>query len=431
MGTFKSPKSVKNKPIKASNDILIYADFGCTTGFGNVAKELVDRWSKEADKNTHFWIFALNNFEKEKYNYLPNVTVLPANIMPGASSDVYQRAAFVSLFSSVHFNVIYLINDIEVVGSISGDLVLSNADKKKKKLLQHKTIFYFPIDSIPRPKDLDFLQRFDEIATFTEYGKNVVETIAPIKVQQKIKVITHGVSTKDFYKLPTEEAQSYKIKLFGEDKFVFGTVNRNSARKDISTTILGFKKMMESNIPQEIKNRFVLYCHCNPEDPAGPNLRLLLQRIGLEENKNVFFPKKFNENKGFSVSELNTIYNIMDVFITTSTAEGWGLTLTEAMATETLTISPFHTSFMEIVDGGRNTISLKTHETVFCHDGNKVRYKTTPLEVVKGMHWAASNEVFEDEQKNQIIATALEKVKTYSWDATADEFWKLISKYLK
>ena len=60
MPTYKAPKSQKSvPPKKASNDILIYSDFGCTTGFGNVTKELVDRWSKLADKNTHFYIFAL------------------------------------------------------------------------------------------------------------------------------------------------------------------------------------------------------------------------------------------------------------------------------------------------------------------------------------------------------------------------------------
>ena len=36
------------KPQKITN-LLFFGDFGCTTGFGNVSKELIDNWSK--DKN--------------------------------------------------------------------------------------------------------------------------------------------------------------------------------------------------------------------------------------------------------------------------------------------------------------------------------------------------------------------------------------------
>lgn len=433
MATYKAPKNIKTKPMSASNDILIYADFGCTTGFGNVAKELVDRWAKTADKNTMFYVFALSNFEKEPYDYLPNVRVLPANVMPLANNnDSFQLAAFVQLFSSLCFNVIYMLNDVEIVGKISGDLLLSNIDKKKKKLLQHKTIFYFPIDSLPRANDLDFLQRFDEIATFTDYGRDVIQKFSPQKVGDKIQVIPHGVNSTDFYELPKEEILEAKEKLFGADKFVIGTVNRNSARKDIANTILGFHKFYnEWNNVQEIQDKLVLYCHCNPEDVAGPNLRYLLRRLNLVEGKNIFFPKEFSENKGFSVSELNTIYNTFDVFITTSTAEGWGLTLTEAMATKTLCLAPLHTSFIEITDNGKNCVGLKTEETVFCNDTNKIRYKTLPTNVASTLHYVKTIIEPGSFTHEKVIENAYNKVILYSWDNTADEFWNLITKYLK
>lgn len=432
--SYKAPKSVKQKPIAATKDILIYADFGCTTGFGNVAKELVDNWSKQADKNTNFYIFALNNFATDVYNYAPNVTVMPANIMPGATKeDMFQRAAFVQLFTKLDFNVIYMLNDIEIIGTISGDLKLNNVDRKKLKKLQHKTIFYFPIDSIPRAADLTFLQTFDEIATFTEYGKNIIQSLAPPAVAEKIQVLPHGVNVLDFHKLTTPQIQRAKTKMFGEKKFVVGTVNRNSARKDIANTILGFHKFYNDwqNLPSVQKN-LVLYCHCNPEDSAGPNLRFLLQRLNLVEGKNVFFPKNFSENKGFDISELNTLYNTFDCFITTTTAEGWGLTLTEAMATKTPCIAPMHTSFVEITEKGSLCLALPTEETVFVADANKIRYKTSPSKVAQALHQIYNEVEFHYDHKKpmEMVEKAHQKVITYNWETTSNAFWNLIQKYL-
>lgn len=434
MATFRSPKSVKQKPIKATKDILIYADFGCTTGFGNVTKELVDNWAKKADKDTTFYIFALNNFAQEPYNYLPNVRVLPANIMPGATKeDLYQRAAFVQIFTAVDFNVIYMLNDIEIVGSIAGDLKLNNVDRKKLKKLQHKTIFYFPIDSIPRAADLNFLQYFDEVVTFTEYGKNIIEALATPTVAEKVQVLPHGVNTLDFHQLTTPEIKRAKVKLFGEDKYVVGTVNRNSARKDIANTILGFYQFYNDwkNVPR-IQESLVLYCHCNPEDVAGPNLRFLIQRLGLVEGKQIFFPKNFSENKGFAISDLNTIYNTFDCFITTTTAEGWGLTLTEAMAAKIPCIAPMHTSFVEITNKGTLCIPIGTDESVFVADGNKIRYKTSPQKVSKALHEMLTLIEFHHDHNKPIpmVEEAYKKVVAYNWKNTANAFWNLIQKYL-
>ena len=43
--------------------LLVYADWNCTTGFGAVAKELVDEWAK--DKKLSIVIFGLNDTEPE------------------------------------------------------------------------------------------------------------------------------------------------------------------------------------------------------------------------------------------------------------------------------------------------------------------------------------------------------------------------------
>ena len=55
-------------------NILYHGDFNCTTGFGNVSKQLIDNWSK--NKNFNISILAINDRSEKPYNYKPNVLVM-------------------------------------------------------------------------------------------------------------------------------------------------------------------------------------------------------------------------------------------------------------------------------------------------------------------------------------------------------------------
>ena len=50
-------------------NILYYGDFDCSTGYGMVSKNLIDNWSRIIGDNGLITVFALNNFEKEDYEY--------------------------------------------------------------------------------------------------------------------------------------------------------------------------------------------------------------------------------------------------------------------------------------------------------------------------------------------------------------------------
>ena len=80
-------KVVHKKVAEKQKSLLVYADWNCTTGFGAVAKELVDEWAK--DKKLSIVIFGLNDLSKSIYNYLPNVKVIPALITGDANSKLF------------------------------------------------------------------------------------------------------------------------------------------------------------------------------------------------------------------------------------------------------------------------------------------------------------------------------------------------------
>lgn len=416
----------KNKTIIKQKKLLIYADFGCASGFAKVTKELVDVWKN--DKKLSIIIFAINDKHKSIYDYAPNVKVFPTVMMSPESGDVYKRMDFLALLYKENFDAVFCLNDLEVFLNVAPEFKVIKDLKRKEKRNVFKSIMYFPVDSEPRLQDVKVLDYFDEAITYTEYAKSVIYPFIPLTKIPKIKVIPHGCNTTDFYPLLPEEKALAKKDIFGsEDVFVFGTVNRNSSRKDLGSLVLGF-----AMFKQTTDCNAVLYLHCNPVDPMGLNLYRLFERLGLNLNKDVFLPKDFNENKGFEVSDLNRIYNSFDYFITTTTAEGWGLTVTEAMATKTPVICPKHTSLTEITDNGNNTLNFMfSQQAIFTNDYEKVRFVTNPAEVKKLMEVAYNMKNEEQELQDMMadkIENAYNKISLLKWEDIAKEFKVIIDK---
>lgn len=414
--------SQKTKKDKITN-VLFFGDFNCTTGFGNVSKQLVDNWSK--DKKLKLTIFAINDFSEKAYQYADNVMVIPALSTSKTKKDIYCRIEFLNLLYQNDFDVVFCLNDIEIFNEMGEHLQNVKSEKRKQNKPNFKSIVYFPIDSEPRLNDLKILPFFDEVVTYTEYAKNVMKPLISETQFKKIKVIPHGCDTTNFFPLNDFEKKKIKEEKFGADKFVFGSVNRNSARKDLASLIIGFAMFKHKNQADAI-----MYLHCNPLDPSGINVYRLCERVGLDVGKDVIVPTNFNENNGISESELNKIYNSFDCFITTTTAEGWGLTITEAMATKTLVICPKHTSLAEISDNGLNTLNFMfDQQSVFVNDFEKIRFTTNPkevvtlLEVVYGLH--KEPEELKDMVKAK-IENAYKKVSGMKWENIAKKFKDII-----
>jgi glycosyltransferase involved in cell wall biosynthesis len=325
-------------------------------------------------------------------------------------------------------------NDIEIFNEMGEHLLNVKKEKRKENRKNFKSIVYFPIDSEPRPVDLKILNFFDEVITYTEYAKNVMKSLTTEANSKKIKVIPHGCNTNEFYPLTIEEKLQAKLELLGdagnEETYLFGSVNRNSARKDLASVILGFATFKHKN-----QANAVLYLHCNPLDPSGINIFRLCERVGLRTGVDVLLPKDFSENKGCDNVQLNRIYNAFDCFITTTTAEGWGLTVVEAMATKTLVICPKHTSLTEITNDGDLTLNFMFMQpTVYVNDFEKIRFACNPNEVntLLGVAYNLKNDEQElQDAVTQKIDRAYEKVKGMKWENIAKQFKLKIDKLSK
>jgi glycosyltransferase involved in cell wall biosynthesis len=424
-------KVVHKKVADKQKSLLVYADWNCTTGFGAVAKELVDEWAK--DKKLSIVIFGLNDLSKNIYNYLPNVKVIPSLITgdKDTQKDSYRRIELLKLIYQSDFNAIFFLQDVEVINTMEEQLRDVKNTKRKENRPNFKSMIYFPVDSEPRLSDLKVLQFFDEVVTYTEYAKSVMKPLISDTQLKKIKIIPHGTNSSDFYPYSDADKLKAKKEMFGsEDVYVFGSVNRNQVRKDFGSLIMGFAMFKHTSGANAL-----LYLHCNPIDPMGINIYRLCERVGLEVGKDVIVPKDYSENKGFTLEELNKIYNSFDCFITTTTAEGWGLTITEAMATKCLVICPKHTSLTEITNNGENTLNFMfSQQAVFVNDFEKIRFTTNPLEVKKLCEVVYGLKNDEPELQDMVkvkIENAYNKVSGMKWESIAKQFKVIIDKLTK
>ena len=119
------------KTKKEITNVLFFADFNCTTGFGNVSKQLVDNWAK--DKKLKLTIFAINDFSEKAYQYADNVMVIPALSISETKKDVYCRIEFLKLLYQNDFDVVFCLNDIEIFNEMGEHLQNVKSEKRKKK----------------------------------------------------------------------------------------------------------------------------------------------------------------------------------------------------------------------------------------------------------------------------------------------------------
>jgi len=364
-------------------------------------------------------IVAINYFG-EDYNYDPFTRVISAKKKDIKQDDFGRHVFLATLAKEDIYDAIFILQDLGVVIPIIQHLKNISSSKA------FKSFFYFPVDFALNPIVVKGLEFFDGLFTYTEYGKSMVSALRP-ELQHKLNVVPHGNNPEDFYVMPENERKAFRSEYFGKnaDKLIIGCVNRNQSRKDIPNTIFGFLEYWETN-----KNSF-LYLHMNPKDPMGWDLRVILSQTALVEGRDFMFPSEEDYNKGAERSKLNRIYNAMDVFLTTATGEGWGLTITEAMACGVPVIAPAHTSIVEIADKGERAYLLETLYPFVSMVDNTIRFQSDLYEIADTIKLVAEEKASGSVNYTNKINAALEYIKSLSWSWIADKFANQFERLLK
>lgn len=330
--------------------VLVLADYGCGTGFGHVASNIMQRLQDKYDLT----IIGINydpsediDFDRWPGRIIPAVTIGDMN----GHIDVYGRQKVLNELGKGVYDIFFTLQDTFIIQDIIQQ-INETRDKLQKKF---STIFYYPIDASPKAEWItDCVSLVDFPIPYTNYAK--AESIKIDPELASMIPIYHGTNLKDFnYIEDRAYVSDFRKKYFegkAEGKFLLTNVNRNQPRKDIVRNF-----MILSELKKRGHDDILLYLHMAHND-AGGNILVMADDFGLKLREDFILPspKIFQVNQGLPLSMVNLLYNCSDAVISTTLGEGWGLSITEAMATKTPIIAPDNTSLHEMMADNRGVL---------------------------------------------------------------------------
>lgn len=407
------------------------------TGFGNVCKEIL----------TQLYDTGYFAFEIVGINYDGSPHDLPFKIYPAVNAlindpayrEPYGRQRFLDMIGEGRFDIVWVLQDSFILAE-----ELAQRIKETNEVLpvgsQFSFIYYFPIDATPKKSWIDKSVMYADMpVVYTEYGYNEIMKLYSVdedtklepeqqeknkkdleEIKSKLSVIYHGINPNNFFPIEDDfKVKQLRESLWGvhKDKFIFINVNRNQPRKDLFRTLQAFKILLDRRRAKG-KDDVYLYMHCNIFD-NGMNMIDMCKQLKLTEGDEWGYPdpKMFGPSSGFPVHMVNNIYNASDAVVTTTLGEGWGLSITEAMAVKKPIIGPDNTSISEILGRtsagtGERGVLVKTRgDFVQQSDNCRVRPITDPEDLADKMEMVVENR----EALQPMVDNAYEWVKKLEW----------------
>jgi glycosyltransferase involved in cell wall biosynthesis len=193
-------------------------------------------------------------------------------------------------------------------------------------------------DDLPAPMyNESYYESCDTLLAISKQTENINKIVLGEKAKDKIiAYVPHGINEEQFFPITEgheswDKLQEAKKQLFGDKEYehVFFFNSRNIRRKAISNLIAAYSVFKE-NLPEDKKDKVALVLHTQPIDDNGTDL-YAVRDLFLGEDESV----RFSSGK-LSTEGMNYLYNLADITILPSNAEGWGLALTESMMAGTM-----------------------------------------------------------------------------------------------
>ena len=200
---------------------------------------------------------------------------------------------------------------------------------------QHIPIFYYNIwDDLPYPMyNRNFYDSVDLLMNISRQTVNIVKNVRTEYEDWQVTYVPHGCNTEAFYPITSlhdewEELKSFRAGLADKDiEFIVLYNSRNIRRKMPGDVVLAFKTFCDM-LPKEKADKCALLMHTQPRDENGTDLPELVKAVAPDIK--IYFSDQKLDNK-----HMNFLYNMADVTINIASNEGWGLSTTESLLTET------------------------------------------------------------------------------------------------
>ena len=190
-------------------------------------------------------------------------------------------------------------------------------------------------DDMPAPQyNEEFYDSCDALFGISKQTVAINKIVLGEKANSKvIKYVPHGLDTKKFFPLKEETKEYTKFKdrfTKGKDKdFILFFNSRNIRRKSIPDALAAWK-MFTDNLTTEEKEKVLFVLHTEVSSPHGTDLPAVIEYLMGPEDETVIL-----SNNKLPHEHMNYLYNMADGVILLSSAEGWGLSLTESLLTST------------------------------------------------------------------------------------------------
>ncbi len=204
-------------------------------------------------------------------------------------------------------------------------------------------VYYHVWDNLPYPDfNKVWYNSCDHVACISKVTHDIVKTVAP---DTDSSYLPHAVDSEVFKPLPEENITALKENSnLNDNKFTIFWNNRNARRKQSGSLIFWFAKFLD----KVGKDKARLIMHTEPKDPNGPDLVAQINKLGLTNGEVQFSKEKIIP------SQLAAIYNIADVTVNISDAEGFGLATLESLSCGTPIIVNMTGGLQEQVTDGEN-----------------------------------------------------------------------------
>jgi glycosyltransferase involved in cell wall biosynthesis len=244
----------------------------------------------------------------------------------------------------------------DVIGArartVNADIVLSLLDAwifDLNALKGLRWVPWFPIDHDPIPPAvLEKVRYAYSRIVYSKFGQKQLEDR-----DLPCFYVPHGVNADMFKPLhPAERLEARKFIQLPEDAFIVGMVAANKgypSRKAFEQNIAAFKVLSDKH------KDAVLFLQTMTGENGRDCVDLpgYCRAIGLQLGKNVFFcDQTANVMGGFPDQYMVLMYNSLDVLLSVSRGEGFGIPILEAQACGTPVITGDWTSMSELTFGG-------------------------------------------------------------------------------
>lgn len=269
---------------------------------------------------------------------------------------------------------------------------------------------WFPVDSHPlEPLIAEQVSKAHARIVFSRHGERMVK-----EAGMDCYYIPHGVDTKAFY--PTSQHEARAALNIPDDVFLVGMVAANKgnpSRKAFQQHLEAFAAFKRTH------KDAMLYLHTmKGEHNEGIHLPGLADALGLVEGKDVIYADQYRLMVGgYGASDMNQIYNALDVKMLVSLGEGFGIPLIEAQAAGCPVITGSWTAMDELCFSGWK---VDITEAVPIWNPHEV-YHFMPLAgaIVDRLESAYANKGNEKLRKR-----AAQLAQAYDADKIAFDYWR-------